>query len=511
LEGACGALEHLAFTIVPGQINSTGPIYIYIDKLEQVDDVLVSGTSQGLLLSRDFGTSWNSIRFVETPVHKFYKAVNNPFIWAVGANTVLLATDLENWFETSGLTGVQYIRDIAEDNFGNMYVSTDKGVYWFEIGLINNFASWRQSQPINAFTTDCYGLYHNIVTSGIDEIWVSTEIGIFKTLDQGQTWQDTNMSTQGLPAFQFANISSNPQLPNIICITRKHVLRKLGAETDFTVLANFEVQHDIFDIWVFEYFSGKLYVSTGKGVYSNAVDELFVPGITTVFVRVLPGLDINGRVGVAFGLDAVQIGANTNQLFIGQENRIMVADEENTLSIKEQFPNKELPSFFQEDTELNIGYVYNAFNNVLAFRVPQPVNTIYKAAYIPRKIFIPINNGWAQTNPETGVFIFVNGLPKWLDFKLDKAQILSELQILQGKLAPIVGTLNDFNSLDPDASTKLDEVIADITNMIKGGEDASSLVNNETIIKFMEDHTRFLSLITNAVILNNRLDVFPQT
>ncbi len=510
LEGKLGVLEHLAFTVVPGQTNPTGPIYIYIDKLEQVDDVLVSGTSQGILLSRDFGTSWNPVRFVETPVHKFYRAINNPFIWAVGTNTVLLATDLENWFETSGLTGVQYIRDIVEDGFGNMYVSTDKGVYRFEIGLIHNFASWRQTQPINAFTTDCYGMYHNVVASGIDEIWASTEIGIFKTLDQGQTWLDTDMSTQGLPAFQFANISSNAQLPNIICTTRKHVLRKLGSETDFTVLANFEVQHDIFDIWVFEYFAGKLYVSTGKGVYSNAIDELFVPGINTAFVRVLPGLDVNGSVGVAFGLDTIQIDAEINQLFIGQENRIMMADEENVLSIKEQFPNKELPSFFQGNTELIIGYVYNAFNNVLAFRSPQRVNQIYKAAHIPRKIFIPTQGGWAQTNPEADVFIYVNSLPKWLDFKFDEPQILSELQILQGQLAPLVGTLNDFNSLDPDASNKLDEVILDITNIITGGENSTPLVNNTTIIKFMKSYTRFLSLITNNVILTNGLDSFPR-
>ena len=510
LEGKFGVLEHLAFTIFPEQGNADGPFRIYIDKMEQVDDVLVAGTSQGILLSRDFGTSWNSVRLVETPVHKYYKAVNNPFTWAVGANTILLATDLEHWFETSGLTGVQYIRDIVEDDFGNMFISTDKGVYWFEIALINHFSSWRQTQPVNAFTTDCYGLYHNSVASGVDEIWVSTEIGIFKTVDQGETWKDTGMSTQGLPAFQFINISANPLLPNIICSTRKHILRKLGSETDFTVLANFEVQHDIFDIWVFEYFSGRLYVSTGKGVYSNAIDELFVPGITTAFVRVLPGLDINGRVGVAFGLDAVAIDASTDQLFIGQENRIMVASEENVLGIKEQFPNKELPSFFREDTELMIGYVYNAFNNVLIFRSPQPVNKIYRAAHIPRKIFIPVNDGWAHANADADVFIFVNGLPKWLDFKLDEAQILGGLQLLQGKLAPIVGTLDDFNSLDPDASAKLDEVIADITNMISGGDDSVPIINDATIIKFLEDYTRFLSLITNAVVLANDLDVFPK-
>jgi len=188
----------------------------------------------------------------------------------------------------------------------------------------------------------------------------------------------------------------------------------------------------------------------------------------------------------------------------------MMADENNKLGIKEQFPNKELPSFFKEDTELTIGYIYNAFNNVLIFRSPQEVNKIYKAAHISRKIFIPVQDGWAQTNPEADVFIYVNGLPNWLDFKFDESQILSALQILQGKLSPIVGTLDDFNSLAPDAATKLDEVIVDITNIIEGGENSTSLINNATIIKFMESYTRFLSLITNAVILTNGLEDFPK-
>jgi hypothetical protein len=302
-------------------------------------------------------------------------------------------------------------------------------------------------------------------------------------------------------------------LPNIIGITRKHVLRKLGSETDFSVLANLEVQHDIFDIWTMEHFAGHIYVSTGKGVYWNSMDELFVPGINTSFERVLPGLNINGQVAIAFGLDAVAVQTelgNVTQLFIGQENRIMMSDELNVLSIKEQFPNKEIPSFFADDTELTIGYIYNAFNNVISFREPQPVNVLYSASHLPRKIYIPINKGWAQTNPSTDVFIFVNGIPKWLDFQLDEAAILSELQVLQGKLGPMQGTLTDFNSRYPESSEQLSVVLGDISNMIEGGTDGAALVNNATIIEFLADYTRFLSLITTTVVNGNNLDVFPK-
>lgn len=510
LNGDFGVLEHLAFTIVPNTTGAVGPFDVYIDKIEQVDDILAAGTSQGIQVSRDFGSSWEVTRLVETPVHAFYRAIVNQFLWAISANEVLFSVDPANWFSTSGLTGTQYIRDIAEDEFGNMYISTEKGVFWFEISLISTFASWRQTQPINAFTTDCYALYHNVVSSGIDEIWVSTEIGIYKTTDNGASWTDTEMSTQGLPAFQFINIGRD----TIIAITRKHVLRKLENESNFSVIADFEVQYNIFDIWKMEYFAGRLYISTGKGIYSNALDELLDVSLsTTAFERVFPGLEINGIVGIAFGLDAVNVDSpqgQTTQLFIGQENRLIISDENNAISIKKQFPNKELPSFFVDDDELTIGYIYNAFNNVLIFRAPQQINKFYKSAFLPRKIYLPINGSWSQTNPESDVFIFFNGIPKWLDFKLDQDSILSEVQTIQGTLLPLRGTLTTFNSLHPLSEQFLTAALADITTLISGGNEAAPLVNNSTIIQFLDDYTRFISLVTNLFVLNAKIDIAPQ-
>ena len=503
-----GVLEHFAFTINP-ESNITGPFDIYIDKLQQVDDVLVSGTSQGIQISRNFGTSWNIIRYVETPVHKFYKAVNNQFIWAISVNTVLLSVDPANWFETGGLNGVQYIKDIIEDDFGNMFISTDKGVYWFETSLINNFSSWRQTQNITAFTTDCYGLYHNTISSGVDEIWVSTETGVFKTNDQGQTWTDSELTTQGLPSFKFINIGT-VETPNIITITRKHILRKLGAENNFSILANLEVQHNILNIWTIEYFSGKLYVSTEKGVYFNSVDELFTPDIETIFSRVFSDLDKNRKFRPSFGLNSITLHSNsiseeTEQLFIGQENRLMVSDENNILSIKEEFSNKELPSFFVENEEITTGYIYNAFNNVLSFREPQPINILYQSTHLPRSFYFPVNNGWAQTNPSTDVFIFVNGIPKWLDFRLDENHIVKTLKTLQDKLTPLKKTLNDFNSLYPESLNTLISVINNITNIITKTDGKFDGVNNENIVAFLQNYTRFLSLVDSSVVENNNL------
>ncbi len=507
-----GVLEHFALTVDPDGTDPTA-IDIYFDEIEQIDDVMVAGTSQGILISNDFGTSWELARFTDTPVHKFYRAKNNGFIWALTADEVLIAVDPAFWFATSGTVGIQYIRDIVEDHDGNMFVSTDKGVYWFEIALINTFATWRQTKPITPFTSDCYGMYSNFVSSGNTEIWVSTEIGIFQTTDLGDTWTNTGMTTAGLVAYKFIDIGTD-DLPNIITITRKHILRRLGLEGLFSVIADFEDQHKIFDIWTIEHFEGRLYVSTGAGVFVNTMDELLFPNpIEVPFEKTLHGLDDNNFVRVAFGLDVISLGImdgiEQTRLFIGQENRLMMTTKDHILTIRERF-NKTLPTFYVDDKEQLLGYVYNAFNNVLVFREPQPVNVLVTASHIPRRIFVPINDGWAQTNPDAEIFLYINGFPTWLDFVFDEAEILGKLQILQGRLKN-VAALDTFNSLFPLSQTTLDAVLADIDKIFTGneaeGQEGQSLITDETIIKFLDDYTRFISLVTEQYALTNELTI----
>ncbi len=504
-----GVIEHFAFTINPDSTTPSGPFSIFIDKLEQVSDVLVAGTSQGILLSEDFGTTWDLARLTDTPVHKFFKSAVNGFLWAISASEVLLAVDPAFWFAASGTVGIQYIRDIVDDDTGNMFISTDKGVYWLEISLIQRLASFKQTQPINAFSTDTYALYHNPISSGSDEIWVSTEIGIFKTIDQGATWEDTDMDTSGLVAFRIQNISTDPQNPNLIAITRKHVLRKLGNESGFSEIANLEEQFNITDIWVVAHFSGRLYISTGQGVFSNTIDNLFTSGsIVTLFDKVFDALDQNGLPGIVFGLSIVSVGTLGTRLFVGQENRLASVNESNVVRIRKEFRNKELPSFFIDDVEVIIGFIYNAFNNVLVFREPQPINSLYSSANLPRRVYVARQKGWAQTNPNAEVFIFKNGVPKWLDFVFDVPEIISEVQIIEGELEGLP-TLTSFNSLTPLSQTFLDSTLTNITTIKEGnqteGQEGSPLVNNTTIIQLLDDYTRFISLITESLASSNSL------
>lgn len=507
LNRGLGVLEHLAFTIVPDSENSSGPFDIYIDEIEQVSDLLVSGTSQGLQISRDFGRTWNISRLTETPVHRFYKANNNVYLWAISADKVFLSTDPTFWFSPGGLAGIQFIHDITEDSSGNIFVSTDRGVYRLDISLINHYSSFKQTQPVNAFTTDCYGLYCNNISSGLEEIWVSTEIGIYKTIDNGNSWQNTGMETSGLVVYEFINIGGNIN-PTVIGTTRKHVIRKLKNDTGFFIIADLENQHGVFDIWKMEYFNTRLYISTGSGVFINTLDELFTSGVTSIpFEKVFDGnIDFNGVTGIAFGLDAIDLGEQGEQLFIGQENRLMVSLPDNSVSLKKEYRNKEIPSFFINSDETNIGFIYNAFNGVVVFREPRLVTDIIYASHLPRKTYIAINQGWSQTNPQANVFVYKNGLPTWLDWRLDNNAILGELQIINGKLNNLP-ELNGFNSLFPSSQEFLQLCLQDIQSIFTGGENNSVLLNNDTIIKFLDDYTRFLTLIIYRFVIDNDLDL----
>lgn len=496
-----GVLEHFAFTIDHTSDNATGPFVILIDKLEQVTDVIASGTSQGLLVSQDFGITWRTSRLTDTPVFKFYKAKNNRFLWAISSTEVFLSTDPDNWFATQGTEGIDRISDIVDDQDGNVFISSDKGVYWLDISIIRTFSTFRQTQAVNAFSTDMYALYHYKPNN---EIWVSTEIGMYKTNDKGETWTDANISTAGLVLYQIINLGTDDE-HILFAITRKHILRKHHTDSNFNVISNMEIDHNIFNIWKMEFFAGRLYISTEKGIYANDNNVDIYASESVIFNRVLHDINFNGFIQQAFGMRTVLVN-NEEKLFIGLENKLVQVSESQKVSTKTHFPNKELPSFYIDNEEQFTGYVYNSFNGVLVFREPLLANKLVSATYLPRQRFFAQNGGWSQSNPEAEIFIYKNGFPKWLDFDFDESAILGEMQILNNKLLSLE-ILTSYNSLVPNSQILLEKILTNIRTIRQGGESESPVINNETIIEFLNNYSRFLSMITESFA--NRNSLFP--
>lgn len=502
--GGYGVLEHLAFTINPDSDNPTGPFDVYIDNLQQVDDLMIAGTSRGIQVSTDFGSNWTVIRLTNNPVHKFYRSQNN-FIWAITGNQVFVATDPLYWFPTNGLNGVQNIRDIAEDNAGNMYLSTDKGIYFFEIALLQRYAIWQQTAPTTPLSIDSYALYH----TSDNKIWVSTELGIFETSDQGLTWTDTGINTAGYVAYKIQNIGTLSN-PNLIAVTRKHVLRKLGSAASFEILTNLEEDHHVTQIWTFGYFEGRLYLSTEEGIFRSIGSQLFTPGIDLEFERSLPDADFKTDVGTVFDFNIVSSQGGSNHMFLGQENRLLSVSEDGKVTTRSQFFGT-LPSFYKNGNKILNGYVYNNFNNVVNFREPLSVNDIISAAYLPRYSFIADNGGWAHVNPEAEFFIYFEGVPKWIYFDFDVTRTLSELDAFEEQISNM-DALTDYNSQQPRSSEYLSSVQSDIgtlRSILQPSEDeeAPDISRADAIRSLIKNTSLLISSIDHSVITDANLSL----
>ena len=506
-----GVIEHLAVTADPLYAGD-GDIEFYIDKLEQLDDVIVAGTSQGILVSSDFGGSWITSRLTDTPVHKFYRASNNRYLWAISPTGVFLCTDPAHWFKTTGTTGIEYIRDIAEDPDGDMFISTDKGVYWLEIAIIDTYPTWRQTQPVNAFTSDCYALAHT-QPSWLDEydeysegaLWVSTELGIYSSTDKGQSWSFTGLETESLPVYEFIDVGDG----TIFVDTRKHILRKRSQDADFSVVYNFELLHDIYDIWKVAYFARKLYVATGSGLYVNDLISLTGDSLSSlIFRRALPGLDTQGALRHSFGLDVVAVSETETKLFIGQEGRIMAADEMNRLSLRREWPNQEIPSFFLDSTEAVSGYVYNAFNNVLVFREPVEALVTVKACYLPRRVYEAANEGWSHLDSNAEVFVYFEGSPRWIDFRLDIETATTNLLATQTALSE-TETLTTYNSDYPNSATYLAAAQTAVATALTElqSDDPNRQTAATLIAAFLSNLSRFMSSVTATYQEDNDLSM----
>lgn len=496
-----GVLEHLAITI-----NQSGSnpelIDIYIDAIREISDLIVAGTSQGIQLSDDFGITWNLSRYTDSPVSKFFRAKNNPYLWAITSNQVLLATDPESWYVAQGTVGIQNIHDIIEDSFGNMFISTDKGVYWIDISLINTFGRFQQTSVIDSFSSDSYGLYLNQISSGLDEIWASTVSGIYITTDGGFTWNISELTTSGLVAYRFIEIQSNI----VIAFNSKEILRK-NYGNNFIVVSDLERQYGVNLIWDVIYFSQKIYVSTDMGMFvSNSSDLINSTSIS--FVKVFEKINNNSITTIVFGMGAVNSGSGDITLLLGTENLLFSSNKDNLVVIKKDIRNKELPVFFVNNENLIIGYTYNSFNNVLVFREPRETDDIVSCSYLPILKYVAINGGWAQTRPEAELFIYKNGIPTWLDWNLDNIDILSELQLINGNLSQMTD-LNTFNSLYPQSETQRQLCLSDILTIKQGGDNNSNLINDLTITTFIQNYTKFVSLVTKRYYITKNIQ-FPK-
>lgn len=481
--------DHLNFTIDTEADNPTEEIVVYIDDVIQITDVLAAGTNQGVLKSEDYGTSWELIRYTETPIKKFYKATNNNYIWGISSREVYFSNKVDKWFSVAGLKSIQYVYDITEDDDGNMYAATDRGVYFLDLNSFSTFSEFVQTQPITPYATDAYAILNYS-----SYIYVSTEAGIFRTNDNGDTWEDTIWINSTIPLWEFINTVNG-----ILAYSNKKIYRKLTTEAQFLEIADLPSQiSTINKIGSISYFNDNLYVSTNDGVYKNTTANMFYSGVpTTSFDRILSAIDINGKPRVAYSLNVIG-----DKLFIGTENILYSIDTSDASSIKKEYFNKELPTFKIDTDEQYVGLTYSSFNGVISFRESIDTQSSVYADNLPRKTFTAENGGWSQSNIQAPIVIFENGIPLWVDFILDTETVTTTATNAQDFITNVEPYLTISNS-DVSSSIK-NRTLASIDMILNGTEiydetgaiaSTAPLINRRTVSEFIKNYSNYLSHI----------------
>ncbi len=476
-----GVLQSLIFTCD----GYTDQITIYIDKIEQVSDVIVAGTSNGIMLSQDFGATWSIIKPTPTPVHKMI--YSNGMYLAVTSNEVFETNRVDQWFKTNGLIGVESIFDITSDE-SHAYLSCEKGVYRME--YLSTIPSWEQAYTIVPFSTYTYAMYYD---PDMEELWAATEVGIFKSSDHGDSWDNASWSLDGKTIKKIMRTEYESDT-YVIAVSDTSIYRKSISDMDFSLVIDAKEELGIQNILCSTIFDDRIFISTDSGVYRSNV---FLSGETVIFERCFSDASVDSKQTLVFDIVAVD-NNGTQILFICSENIIYTHEADSPIYVRSKFFG-DLPTFFINGEELRYGYRYSS-NGVLTMTSNIAIDQIVYSAHLPYKRYSTISEGWAHVNPTADIFIYHNGQPRWLFFRYNAVSTQLSMSALRDTLLGFTA-LTKYNSSGESASRYLELCLSDLSSIISTDENGDPATGvSENIISFMNNYSLFLSNLSARLI-----------
>ena len=209
-----------SFSSINGEFNGSGPFVTTLGSTPQDGNKIVFSAGQKIYVSNNFGASWSSktvnrtTRINNSSVNKISEANANyiwvgdyfangvgPFKSTNGGSSFTHVTTIPNAFKDNNYT-VSGIATHPNDpntayflfsvsNKPHIIRTTDGGQSWTDLTNNNGFP--------NVATLSLKVMDHNH-----NEIWVGTEIGLFISTDNGQSWSYSN---SGIPAVEITEIT----------------------------------------------------------------------------------------------------------------------------------------------------------------------------------------------------------------------------------------------------------------------------------------------------------------
>ena len=200
---------------------------------------LAAATSQGLQASFDRGLTWSSLRQTDYAAHKLYYAEMSDAYFALSGNDVYYSKNGISWVKMNGLENSSFCKDVAEDDLGNVYLTTDLGVFKLDQSGLGDQLVWEHAAFASAESSDCYGIWYDDINS---ELFLSNEIGLFKSYDRGLSWESSNDIDEYGVIHQFHE--ENLEYADYVFVVQDHYLwRKNILDSSFEKIAY--VEHEL--------------------------------------------------------------------------------------------------------------------------------------------------------------------------------------------------------------------------------------------------------------------------
>jgi hypothetical protein len=376
------ALEYSGGFSYAATVNDAMTFY---DILVATDGRLLAATSRGVCLNNgDGGNTWTVVVGTILPITKLYYSDVYGWYFALAGDTVYYTDNLTNWAPIPGTQGVEIARDITEDASGNVFLSTNSGVFKTNpVNVLKVF--WTPTETIDAENPDTYGM---MFASGT--LTVSTKLGLYETSDAGDTWSKSADTTIFVPVYQFVEGTHS-----VFAVSNNSIWRLASPSTSYT-----RVYDSVSPCRKLAILNNVLFVATDAGLFKSSGD---VDGSSRVNMRRVAFINRNGNVVAATGIRTVG-----GRLYIGTDNKLYSLNTIGKLLLHADIAGP-APTIYVNGKVKNVGVSYSdsfvLFDEKLTPLDEVTVTNSYQQLTTP-------NGGWVNVQYDAPVFLHLNGVLK---------------------------------------------------------------------------------------------------
>ena len=356
---------------------------------------LAAATSSGLMYSENGGQTWTKTAITDRAPHTLYKALGNidPYTgwhdryFALCGGSVYASNDGMYWTRTNKIENCSIIRSITQDNYGNVYISTDLGIYLMRSSGFGDYLDWESTGVLSLYSSNCYGLYYSSLR---DRVLVSTDIGFFESFDQGESWTEVQEFDDASSVQNFITEGDY-----VFAITLDAIWRKRLEEKQWTKIS-FLTEYFSKNIAIYQ---NRILITTNTGLHLSQEKYNIFSDINIVFDTEYGNIVFSVENSIVTSINVIN-----SFIYIGLEGRLFSGVSlYDVVTIYEQI-NSITPTLYINREEQFINFFYDSNNNSATFWDIIAERSIVSVAN-QYKLYRTKNQGWIGQDYNSNVVI----------------------------------------------------------------------------------------------------------